>query len=164
LGKLGKILLLLVLLGAGAYFLDQQGIIDLSGNIEVNIGGHVWNNSDFSDVALNPQDHAGEKASLDVYVFNKLDVNTSSGSKTLYEAYLGNKTSLQQNPYDLGKRITFSLDSGDIPVDSCYHINGKVSGQASITTLEGKTINPVYLKVQDVEPIACPSGPTQQRG
>jgi hypothetical protein len=161
LGKLGKLIVLLLLLGAAGYYLNQQGILDISGHVEVNSGGHVWTNSDFGEAALNPEDHAGEKASLNVYVFNTLEVQTSSGNKTLYEAYLGNKTSLQENPYNLSKRITFSLESGSIEVDSCYHINGTISGQATITSAEGKTFNPVYLEVQSVEHASCPGGSTQ---
>ncbi|MCE4625151.1 MAG: hypothetical protein F7C35_04725 [Desulfurococcales archaeon] len=149
-GKLAWALLLLLLVAAAGYYLDQKGIIDV--NIEGSISAGkqrsmTWNNEDFHQVASAPEDHMGENVTLKLYIFNKFTANSSNGTVDVYDAYLGNATDLENDPYNTTKRVVLYPVSGDLPLGQCVNIEGYIAGKASVVTGSGQTINPLLIKV-----------------
>ncbi len=159
-GKLAWILLLLIIVAGVGYYLDQKGVIDVNVETYHEVGKEkTWSNNDFSQVTDDPDSHKGEKVNLDLYVFNSFQANSSNGTLTVYEAYLGTNQSLHDNPYDITKRVLLSTESGNLPVNACLNIHGYIVGKSTVETLGGQTIHPVHIKVTGYTTIDCSSLP-----
>lgn len=165
-GRLGKIILLILIILAVGYYASLKGYISVETNLTVNTGDTnvaskpvVWTNANFSKTVGDPARHYKEKVELSVFVFNSFKVNTSNGTVEAYDAYLGSPQELDNNPYDMNKRILVVLDDGTINVNECYHLTGYIAGTSNITTIEGNVIHPVYVVASDAYLVDCPKTP-----
>ncbi|MCE4620278.1 MAG: hypothetical protein F7C33_04565 [Desulfurococcales archaeon] len=153
-GALAKIVILVLVLLAIGYYADRKGIIDIHGNITVTSQEKLWTNANYSKAAADPDSSQGDKVSLNVYVFNKLNVTKNGHLVTAYEAYLGDSNSLAGDPYNTAKRILYAAP-GPQQVGACIHLEGVIRGVATVTTNDGSTINPLYIEASSTSPISC---------
>ena len=161
-GKLAWALLLLFLVAAAGYYLDQKGIIDVNIKGEVSAGKQksvTWSNEDFHQVTSAPEEHIGENVTLKLYIFNKFTANSSSKTVEVYDAYLGNTTDLEDDPYNTTKRVVLYPVSGDLPLEQCVTIEGYIAGKATVVTGSGQTISPTLIRVVSYTQADCGSRP-----
>ena len=152
-GTLAKIFVLLIVVLALGYVAQQKGLIHIKGNFTItkttgtSSSSVVWTNGNFSTAASDPQSHYKEPVSLDVYIFNSFKLKNGA---TAYDAYLGTPAQLQQDPYNTAKRILLTYPNATITSEGCYHVTGYIAGQATVTTLDGTEVHPVYIRASTV--------------
>ena len=157
-GKLGKLVILILVILAIGYYADQKGYINVETQFNITTNtqetSKLWTNTNFSQAAIEPKQHINETVKLDIYVFNKLNVQSGNTTITAYEGYLGKGQQLENNPYDTSKRILFTT-STTLDSNTCYQINGYIAGTSNLFTQSGEQIHPTYIKAEGVELINC---------
>ncbi len=157
-GKLGKLVILILVILAIGYYADQKGYINVETQFNITTNtqetSKLWTNTNFSQAAIEPKQHINETVKLDIYVFNKLNVQSGNTTITAYEGYLGNEQQLENNPYEASKRILFTT-STTLDINTCYQINGYIAGTSNLITQSGEQIHPAYIKAQKVKHIDC---------
>lgn len=157
-GKLGKLLILILVLLAIGYYADQKGYINVETqfNITANTQENrkLWVNNNFTQAAIEPKQHINETIKLDIYVFNKLNIQSGNTTITAYEGYLGNEQQLENNPYDTSKRILFTTGT-TLDINTCYQIEGHIAGTSNLITQSGEQVHPTYVKAEVVKHIDC---------
>ncbi len=152
-GTLAKIFVLLIVILALGYAAQQKGLIHIKGNYTITkttstgTSSVVWTNGNFSAAASDPQSHYKERVSLDVYIFNSFKLKNGA---VAYDAYLGAPAQLQQDPYNTAKRILLTYPNSTITSEGCYHLTGYIAGQATVTTMDGTEVHPVYIRASSV--------------
>ncbi len=153
-GAIAKIVVLILVLLAIGYYADQKGIIDINGNITITKHEKLWTNANYSKAVADPDSSQGDKVSLNVYVFNKLNITKNGHLVTAYEAYLGDSNSLARDPYNTAKRILYTAPEPQ-RVGTCIHLEGVIRGVATVTTNDGSTINPLYIEASSTSQMSC---------
>ncbi len=156
-----KALLFLIVIIVGVYlFLYPETVTDIidSNGVEISIGGsRTWTNENFTTVAKNPTDYAGDRARLNGFLFNRLNISGRSDIVGL-EIFLGSSNDLMKNPTDTNRRILVGVprDLGEeLSLEACVHVDGVIRGEARVTTMDGTVISPVFIEGTSVTRTNC---------
>ena len=156
-----KALLFLIVIIVGVYlFLYPETVTDIidSNGVEISIGGsRIWTNENFTTVAKNPTDYAGDRARLNGFLFNRLNISGRSDIVGL-EIFLGSSNDLMKNPTDTNRRILVGVprDLGEeLSLEACVYVDGVIRGEARVTTMDGTVISPVFIEGTSVTRTNC---------